>query len=354
MESLAGRVATPLGSSKLLHIEEQTQIGAARRCAVELGHSNKLSSDAVGRLAIAVTEAATNIIRHAQRGVIVLRAIAWDSNPAVEMLALDKGPGIPNVTRAMRDGFSTSGTAGNGLGGIRRLAEVFEIYSQPGKGPALVARIGNRPPSLARAWVASLEDRVGAVCVPLRGETDCGDAWRIVVGRQHLSIVLVDGLGHGPDAAAAADIATTVFLRLASEPPEAILLAMSDAMRNSRGAAISVVVIDSAARLARFSGVGNVDGRVFVPGRTEHLVPQNGIIGHTMPALRPTSVPWPADARIVMHSDGISARWSLDMYPGLSTAHPALIAGVIFRDFGRDRDDATVLVLSDRAAKERQ
>ena len=270
------------------------------------------------------------------------------------MLALDKGPGIPDVTRAMRDGFSTSGTAGHGLGGIRRLADVFEIYSQHNKGTALVARIDNRPPSLARAQVSSLDDRIGVVCVPLRGETDCGDAWRIVAGRQHLSVLLADGLGHGPDAAAAADIAMTVFLRLAGEPPEAILLAMSDAMRNSRGAAISVVVIDNAARLARFSGVGNVDGRVLGPGKTEHLVPQNGIIGHTMPVLRSMSAPWQAGARLVMHSDGISARWSLDMYPGLITAHPALIAGVIYRDFGREQDDATVLVLSDRVAKERQ
>lgn len=354
MESLTRPVATPLGSSTLLVVEEQSQIGAARRCAVELGHTQKLNADAVGRLAIAVTEAATNIIRHAQRGVIALRAIASESNPAVEMLALDKGPGIPDVARAMRDGFSTAGTAGHGLGGIRRLADVFGIYSQPNTGTALVARIGDRPPSVTRTQVGSFEDRSGVVCVPLRGETDCGDAWRIVVGRQHVSVLIADGLGHGPDAAAAAEIATTVFLRLASEPPEAILLAMNDAMRNSRGAAISVVVIDRAARLARFSGVGNVDGCVVAAGRTEHLIPQNGIIGHTMPVLRPRSLPWQPGARLVMHSDGIAARWSLDMYPGLMRAHPALIAGVIYRDYGRDRDDATVLVLSDGAAEERQ
>jgi anti-sigma regulatory factor (Ser/Thr protein kinase) len=355
MEILAGHPAAALGSSKLLFIDEPTQIGAARRCAVELGHSHELTSDAVGRLAIAVTEAATNIIRHAERGVIVLRTLLAESIPAVEMLALDKGPGIADVTRAMRDGFSTSGTAGHGLGAIRRLADVFEIYSQRDSGTVLVARIGDRPRSLApSARVASLEDRVGVVCVPLRGETDCGDAWRIVGGAQHLSVVLVDGLGHGPDAAAAADIATTVFARLAGDPPEAILLAMSGAMRDSRGAAVSVVVIDYAARLARFSGVGNVDGRIVAAGGTEHLVPQNGIIGHTMPVVRSTNVPWPVGARLVMHSDGISARWRVDTHPGLISAHPALIAGVIYRDFSRDRDDATVLVVSDKAAETRQ
>jgi anti-sigma regulatory factor (Ser/Thr protein kinase) len=355
MEGLIARIAPSPGPSTLLIIDEQTQIGGARRFAVELGHAHGLGEDAVGRLAIVVTEAATNIIRHAARGVMVLRALLSESNSAIEVLALDKGPGIPNVTRAMRDGFSTSGTAGQGLGGMQRLAEVFEIYSQPDTGTALVARIGNRPRSSERTpHPASLDDRVGVVCVPLRGETECGDAWRIVVARQLISVLLVDGLGHGPDAAATAAIATKIFGRVASEPPEAALLAMSEAMRGSRGAALSVAVIDQAARSTRFSGVGNVDGRVLAAGGTEHLIPQSGIVGHTMPAVRSTAASWSAGACLVMHSDGISTRWRLDAYPRLIHAHPALVAGVIYRDFGRDRDDATVLVLTDGPPEDRR
>ena len=349
MESVARRTAALPGASKLLIIDEQTQIGAARRCAVELGHNSALSPDAVGRLAIGVTEAATNIIRHAGQGVIVLRALNSEHNPAIEMLALDNGPGIADVARAMRDGFSTSGTAGNGLGAIRRLADVFEIYSQPDQGTALLARIGDRP-RVRRA--VTLEDRLGVVCVPLRGEAECGDAWRIVVGQHRTSVLLVDGLGHGPEAAAAALIATTMFPRIASDPPEAMLTEMSNAMRDSRGAAVSVAILDDAAHLAHFGGVGNVDGRILMAGESEYLVPQNGIIGHTLPVVRSTTASWPAGARIVMHSDGISARWRLDAYPRLITAHPALVAGVIYRDFGRARDDATVLVLSERGSEE--
>jgi anti-sigma regulatory factor (Ser/Thr protein kinase) len=341
--------------STLLVIDEQTQIGAARRSAVELGHGAALGPDAVGRLAIGVTEAATNIIRHAERGLIVLRTLNSESHPVIEILALDNGPGIADIARAMRDGFSTSGTAGNGLGAIRRLADVFEIYSQPNQGTALLARIGDRHASPAGTkHPTSLEDRLGVVCVPLQGEAECGDAWRIVVGPCRTSVLLVDGLGHGPGAAAAAEIATTMFPRVASNAPEAMLGQMSDVMRDSRGAAISVVVLDDETHLAHFGGVGNVDGRVLANGETEYLVPQNGIIGHTLPALRSTSVSWPAGATLVMHSDGISARWRADAYPGLSKAHPALVAGVIYRDFGRPRDDATVLVLRASTAEERQ
>ena len=355
MESVARRAAPVPGLSTLLVIDEQTQIGAARRSAVELGHASALNRDAVGRLAIGVTEAATNIIRHAGRGIIVLRTLNSESHPAIELLALDNGPGIADVARAMRDGFSTSGTAGNGLGAIRRLADVFEIYSQPDQGTALLARINDRHPVPAGTErITSLEDRVGVVCVPLRGEVECGDAWRIVVGPHRTSVLLVDGLGHGPGAAAAADIATAMFSRIAGNPPEAILGQMSDAMRDSRGAAVSVVALDDATHVAQFAGVGNVDGRVLVNGETEYLVPQNGIIGHTLPTLRATTVAWPAGALLVMHSDGISARWRADAYPGLSKAHPALVAGIIYRDFGRPRDDATVFVLRASAPEERQ
>jgi anti-sigma regulatory factor (Ser/Thr protein kinase) len=354
MEGVIASVPTLSGSSIRLDIDEQTQIGAARRQAVALAHGHALSADAVGRLAIVVTEAATNIVRHAGFGVIVLRALVAGPTPRIEVLALDKGPGIPDVERAMQDGYSTSGTAGRGLGGMKRLAEVFELHSQRGAGTALLARIGERTTSSSDAHrSASLDDRLGVVCVPLRGEAECGDAWRIVVGKQSTSVLLVDGLGHGPDAAAAAAAATHAFPLLAGESPDIVFAALNVALHETRGAALSLAVIDQAARALRFSGVGNVDGRVLTGGATEYLIPQSGIVGHGMSKLRSLDASWPADARLVMHSDGILARWRMDSYPGLMAAHPALIAGVIYRDFARDRDDATVLVLSDDAADER-
>ena len=354
MEAVIASVPTVSGTSIRLDIDEQSQIGAARRSAVALAHRHALGADAAGRLAIVVTEAATNIVRHAGFGVIVLRALLAGPAPRIEMLALDKGAGIPDVDRAMRDGYSTSGTAGRGLGGMQRLTEVFELHSQRGMGTALLARVGDRGRSSSdtRRFV-SLDDRLGVVCVPLRGETECGDAWHIVVGRQSISLLLVDGLGHGPDAAAASAAATSAFPQLATESPEATLVALDVVLHETRGAALSLAVIDRTSRAVRFSGVGNVDGRVLRDGATEYLVPQSGIVGHGMPKLRSTDAALPAGARLVMHSDGILARWRMDAYPGLMTAHPALLAGVIYRDFGRDRDDATILVLSDDPAEER-
>ena len=348
MESVIDSGVTESCTSVRVDVDEQSQIGAARRCAVALGRAHNLGTEAIGRLAIIATEAATNILAHAGRGCIVVRALVAGAAPGIEVLALDKGPGIFDIEHAMRDGYSTTGTAGQGLGGIRRLADLFEIHSMRGMGTALLARVGDRTsrPTGVRP-VVNVDDDVGVVCVPLRGELECGDAWRVAVGRKSVAVLVVDGLGHGPEAAAAAAAATASFAPVGNGPPETTLTVLDAAMRDTRGAAVSVVVIDTARRQVQFAGMGNVDGRVQASSATEHLVPQNGIVGHGMPAPRSSSVAWPAGARLIMHSDGIVARWRVDAYEGQTPLHPALLAGLIYRDFGRDRDDATVLVLRD-------
>jgi hypothetical protein len=284
---------------------------------------------------------------------MLLRAFGAEGSATIEVLALDRGPGIPDVARAMGDGYSTSGTAGQGLGGMQRLSDLFEIHSQRSVGTALLARVreGGGPTATTRTQVPSLDDRLGVVCVAMPGQTECGDAWRIAVDGQRISVLLVDGLGHGPQAAAVAATAATTFSGPATGSPEQALASLDRATRGSRGAALSVAVIDERARSTTFGGVGNVDGRVLSDAKPAHFVPQNGIVGHTMPTVRSVTGPWPRGALLVMHSDGISSKWRVNTYPGLMTAHPALLAGVIYRDFGRTNDDATVLVLGDRAAR---
>jgi len=352
METLIAPNAAAFYASFRVDIDEQSQIGGARRTAVALGHAHRLGSDAIGRLAIIVTEAATNIVRHAGRGYVVLRAFATPASAVVELLALDKGPGIHDVARAMKDGYSTIGTAGQGLGGIARLADVFDIHSRRGMGTAVLARVCDRSTRSMGALAATpAADDLGVVCIPLHGELECGDAWQVVISRQHTSVLVVDGLGHGPDAAAAAAAAMAAFSHTSGAAPETMLTALDAAMRETRGAAVSLVVIDNVAHRMQFGGIGNVEGRVLTGNATQHLIPQNGIVGHGMPSPRATDVAWPVGSRLVMHSDGIIPRWRLDRYESGATLHPALVAGLIYRDFARDRDDATVLVLRDAVVR---
>ncbi len=323
--------------STLHAVQDQLQVSAVRLRATAVGRAHGLDADAVDRLGIVVTEMAKNIARHARTGHIVLRPVGGYATGSIEVLALDKGPGIADMRRAMRDG---------GLAGIKRAADLFDIYSPGGRGTAVLAHVGARTgQSSTRGYAESvMHECVGAVCVPLAGEEECGDDWVMEVMPGRLTALLVDGLGHGPEAAAAALSATSAF-RPAAEAPEIMLCSMHSALRETRGAALSVTVVDQSRRTARFCGVGNVDGRVVTADTDRHLIPQNGIVGHTMPRVKAAEVPWPTDARLVMHSDGISSRWRADRYPGLLARHPSLLAGVLFRDFARARDDATVLVL---------
>lgn len=349
---MEGVTLPAVGSARLsaLHaVQDQLQVGTVRLRAMAMGRAHGLDADAVDRLGIVATEMARNIARHAGTGQIILRPVGEHATGSVEILALDKGPGIADMRRAMRDGGSASGAAqrDSGLANVKRLADLFDIYSQVGRGTAGVAHVGpqNGQNSTRRYAESAMHECVGVVCVAQRGEEECGDDWAVDVVPGRLAALLVDGLGHGPEAAVAALAAMSAFRDVAAEPPEIMLRSMHSALHDTRGAALSVTVVDQFRRTARFCGVGNVDGRVVTADADRHLIPQNGIAGHTMPRVKAADVPWSTDARLVMHSDGISSRWRADHYPGLLARHPALLAGVIFRDFARDRDDATVLVL---------
>ena len=132
-------------------------------------------------------------------------------------LALDKGPGIHDIARCFQDGYSTAGSAGTGLGAVHRLSSHYDIHSVPGKGTALLARVWKGDRELPRAPKAHLE--VGAVVVPVRGEVVCGDGYAVHQEADFSSIMVVDGLGHGPDAAACADAAKEAFLEIARAEP---------------------------------------------------------------------------------------------------------------------------------------
>jgi anti-sigma regulatory factor (Ser/Thr protein kinase) len=335
--------------STLHVVQDHRQVSTIQQHTAAMGRAHGLDADAVDRLRIVVTEMARNIARHAGMGYIILRPVGEHATGCIEILALDKGPGIADMTRAMRDGGSPSGAPrrDGGFAAIRRLAGLFDIYSHVGRGTAVVAHVGAQSgrDSTCRCAESVIHGCVGAVCVPLHGEEECGDDWAVEVVPEGMAVLLVDGLGHGPGAAVAALAATSAFHDAAANPPEIVLGSMHTALRHTRGAALSVTVLDQSRRTARFCGVGNVNGRVVTADADRHLIPQSGIVGHTMPRARAADVAWPTGGRLLMHSDGISSRWRVDHYPGLLARHPALLAGVLFRDFAHDHDDATVLVL---------
>lgn len=321
-------------------VADPSQAGEARRQAGRLAARLGFDETAAGRLALVVTEAATNMVKHAEGGEIVVVPRAWEGDPGIDVLALDRGPGIANLATSMCDGHSTAGSPGTGLGAIARLASRFDVHSMPGVGTAVLARLWRRAP----ASRPGRRLRVGGLCLPRPGETACGDAWAVHERDGRTVLLVADGLGHGQLAADAARQATRTFADAWEQPPARIVDAIHQALRSTRGAAVAVAEVDLHRQVVRYSGVGNIAGTIVADSRERHLVSHNGTAGHEARKIDEFVYPWPAGGLLVLHSDGLGSHWKLNRYAGLAERDPSLIAGVLYRDHARRRDDVTVVV----------
>lgn len=328
-----------MSSSLMFSIHEMSGVGEARRGASHLTHNLGFSEMDAERTAIVTTEAATNLVKHAGGGQILFRVL---DNQGVEILALDKGNGISNLGEAMRDGFSTGSSPGNGLGAIARLSTLFQIHSQFGRGTALLSQIW---PKNQASEVTQLA--IGAVCVAHPKEYVCGDGWIAKGDGKRNQILIADGLGHGEGAAASANEAIHLFSKQEnfSSPVETLKL-QHQGLRHTRGAAIAIAEI--ADQQVHFAGIGNIAAVIFTPRGQKHLVSYNGIVGHEARKIAGFDYDWEADSLLILHSDGLQTRWNLESYAGLGEKHPSLIAGVLYRDFSRGNDDVTVLVVKQK------
>ena len=331
-----------LNLSHAIAVEDASAVGHARRSAQRLAHELGFTATGAGRAALVATELATNILKHAGRGELLLRALA-PARPALELLALDAGPGMENVAACLRDGYSSAGSPGTGLGAIARLSQTFDLYSLPGTGTAVVAHLYDGP-------AAPAVDGIGAVCLPLAGESRCGDGWAVDRADGATRALIADGLGHGPLAADAADVALDTFCtRTSADAPHQLIEHLHAALRRTRGAAVATAHIDAARGTVRYAGVGNIVACVASgpDGECRRLVSQNGTAGLQIRKTLEFTYPWPPGATLIAHSDGLATQWQLARYPGLLARHPALLAGVLYRDYRRGRDDVTVLVVRD-------
>lgn len=327
---MTGSGRPPLPSESVI-LSDDSRVGEARRAVAALGRRMGLSDTVIGQASIVSTEAAMNVMRHGGGGEFVLRGL---ETGGIEILALDRGPGIADLSRALEDGYSTAGSSGTGLGAMRRLSSVFELWTAPGRGTIAMMRIGVRPD----AGTTTL----GAVCVPHPHEQECGDVWDFAPRPTGYRLVVADGLGHGPIAREAALRAVQGADR-GAESPGAALEEAHRAALGTRGAAIAVADVDLHAGQVRYAGFGNIASMLLSPTESHNLVSMNGTIGQGRLRVREFTYPVAAGTSLVMCSDGLSTHWNLPA--GLPARHPSLVAALLYRDHSRRRDDATVVVV---------
>ncbi len=324
-----------------LQITENSQVAEARRRISSHAGDLGFSETKLGALAIVITEMATNLIKHAGGGELVVRAVSSPGDvTGIELIALDKGPGMRDVSECLRDGYSTSGSPGTGMGAITRMSDEYDLYTLPGKGTAVMARLWAAPPGRNPQKALAAE----GLSIPMHGELACGDSWSCAHMGDELLVIAADGLGHGPLAATAARTAVEAFHESAHRDLTTIIGNIHAALRSTRGAAVAVARINPQEGTVQYAGVGNIASMIHTPEKVQRMVSHNGTLGHEVRKIQEFAYTWPADAVLIMHSDGISTQMTVDPYPGLLARHPSLTAAILYRDFTRGRDDSTVVI----------
>lgn len=327
-------------ASTVVSVAEPTHVAQARRCGAELAVALGFDELTSGRVSIAVTEASTNLLKHARGGALVVGPTGAAGSRGIQVMAIDRGPGISDLPASLRDGYSTAGTLGTGLGAIQRSSTTFDLYT--GVAGTVVAA------TIYPTGVTPVP--TGGIAVPIAGERACGDAWAAWSAGELTSLFMSDGLGHGGEAAAASAAAVHAFQRHAERAAADVIAAVHDALRTTRGAAVALAALDQRHGSLRFCGLGNISATIVPPeGREQHLVSAAGIAGHVMRRVQEFSYPWLPGSILIMHSDGVSTRWDLAKYPGLLRRRADVIAGVLYRDHRRLRDDASVVVTRNEA-----
>ncbi|HYE65910.1 MAG TPA: ATP-binding protein [Pyrinomonadaceae bacterium] len=339
-----------------IEVRDEAQVGMARRAVHDYARRVGFSETELAQIDIVVQEIGTNTARHTTEGGWIHFTTPLGSAQGLELFYWDKGPGIYNLDRAVRDGVTTSGSLGAGLGAIRRLMDEFDVYSTVAAAERLslasARRTSHGTALLARKWLGDGGDRAeaceakryGVWSRPHPSETVNGDAYFMRTHEGRTMLAVVDGLGHGSGAKEAADVALDSLDEWVDEPLDEVLLAVHDALRATRGAVIGAAIIDRAGGHLHCAGVGNVALRVFDAPEPVTVIPVNGTLGVRLGSMRVWTHPWAEGATIVITSDGISESWDVASYPGLLRRSPQLLAGILMRDYGRDADDATVLV----------
>ena len=322
--------------TELVAVTDPSSVGQARRTALLTAQRLGMDETKAGELALLAAEVSRNVLVHAGGGEVIIIGLKHDEGALGRILALDRGPGIPDVARAMADGFSTSGTLGGGLGGMKRIASGLEVFTAR-TGTVVLVELGKD------SHVDGLQ--IAGMAVPYPGEQVCGDAWAYHDSPERMLTMIVDGLGHGWAAAEAAQEAIATFHARIQCTPGEILSYMHDALRKTRGAVAGIAEIRPKQRMVTFVGIGNITAVLLSPVKSQSLMSHNGTLGSIASRIQAFHFEWKPDSLLILHSDGLQTRWDLSNYAGLLSRHPAIIGALLLRDFRRQRDDASVVVV---------
>jgi len=341
----------------VIPIDEIHHVGIAIRKASKLAEELGFSEKELRETFIVVSELYNNLIEHeAIEGKITCSLIEEGTKKYLQIISEDKGPGIANVETVMEDGYSTNGTLGIGLGAIKRLMSDFRITSnindvKTARNNNISSQIGTK--IITKKYLSQREDtadisqskiKFGIFCRSKYGEKYNGDNYFLQRFEDKTFAAVIDGLGHGQPASEASTEARLYLVENYKKPLDVIINGLHARLKSTRGAVISIALIDDKKGELEYVGIGNVLTRVFNSPTPTKPVNYNGSLGYILRNFRVFQYPWVKGNIIIMTSDGISERYDQNRVPNFLKKHPVIIANTILKEYGKAYDDATVLV----------
>lgn len=353
-----------------------------------LATSIGFSTTSIAAITTAVSELVRNILKYAGKGHVRFDPARANGTKGLKITVQDSGPGIADIEQAMADHYSSSGTLGLGLPGVKRMVDEFEINSAPGKGTRVVVtkwitsakssnrgnkqkhdvhthsprsqqKLNNDPPARGSPLAVSKNTQLegadttnaggrtpewGIWGRPCGGELVSGDTIIVKQLEDEIACAVVDVLGHGPDAHELAKHIETFLGRRMSADPTATLQLLHTELRGSRGAVAGIAVFNPATGKVRYVACGNIVARRM--GESEvSLHSAEGTLGQSMRSPTEQKLVLQEKDVLLIHTDGIKSRFGMKDYPKICYERAQVIAKTIVEKFGRSYDDATCLAL---------
>lgn len=320
-----------------LKVEEASAVAEARRRSRRTANALGFNSTKVEHVAIVATEIAQNILRHGGGGQMLVESFGAPSLERLHLLGLDNGPGITRVDRMVKDGETTKQSLGTGLGAIKRLSDRMDIDTSS-VGTVIAAEFRRKS---VRAKTPA--DHAG-LRIAYPGERRCGDATAVRSGDGVCLYLLCDGLGHGPNAAQAADNATQTFMTTQGSDPSEILMEIAEGLAGTRGAVGAVIGLDHSAKRLDYAAVGNISTLVWQDRKVQRLSVRDGLLGGRSATPHSETISLADDAVVIMHSDGLATMRGLTERVALMSRSAPVIATRLLAETERRRDDASIIV----------
>jgi len=322
-------------------VNDRSYFAILKREIHTLAVKEKFSETKVGEIDIIVAELVSNLVRHGEGGRVLVKPIYKNGIHGLEIISIDNGPGMTDVTRMLADGVSTKNSLGQGLGAMKRLSNLFQVFSIKEWGTVMLIRIFDKN---TPAFNQPSRAEIGSTLISKPGQPVCGDGFFYRMNENYLKLFLGDGLGHGTEANKAVEAAGQAFLDCSETDPAEIIYFINNAVKKTRGLVGTVAVYDFSKKKWKICGVGNIGTKISSPSQNKNYMSYNGIIGLNVPnSLNSQETPYEAGQVLIMASDGLKTRWDTIRYPSIYRYDLSVLCATLIKDFARFTDDMSVV-----------